>query len=332
MLLDDNKEVTADGIKDIFLGRTRKQLGILDIFEEHNRKVKALVGLDYALGTLSRYRTTLDHTRSYIRWKYQVGDLSIAELDYEFVSDFEFWLKTTRKCGHNTTMKYIGNFKKIVLVCVKRGLLHRDPFYAFRMGKIEVDRLALTGSELSNFERVSLGKGRLSQLRDVFLFCCYTGLAYADVQKLMQSDITEGIDEGLWLKIIRQKTDTLSRIPLLPPALAILEKYATWRSEQTANKLFPVLSNQKMNIHLKEIAAMCGIRKNVTCYLARHTFTTTVTLTNGLPLETVSKMPGHKSIQTTQLYAKTVDKKIAQNMAALVSVLKETKLELGDTV
>lgn len=329
LLLDDNKPVTAEGIKDILLGRKRKQLGIIDIFKEHNRRVEALVGLDYALGTLNRYQTTLDHTKSYIRWKYQVDDLGIGELNYEFVSDFEFWLKTERKCGHNTAIKYIANFKKIVLICVKRGLLPRDPFYAFRLGKVEVHRLAMTDHELSSFVRTNLSTERLSQVRDVFLFCCYTGLAYADVRKLKQSDITEGIDGGLWIKIKRQKTEVLSRIPLLPQALSILNKYADWRSKQSDDQSFPVLSNQKMNIHLKEIAAMCGIRKNVTCHLARHTFATTVTLTNGVPLETVSKMLGHKNIQTTQLYAKTVDKKIAQDMADLVSALKRKNPDLG---
>jgi integrase len=322
LLLDDNRKVTADKIKDILLGRTHKQLGILDVFKEHNRKVEALVGIDYALGTLNRYQTTLDHTKAYIQWKYQVDDLDVGQLDYEFVSDFEFWLKTARKCRHNTSMKYIANFKKIVLICVKRGLLPRDPFYAFRLGKMEVERFALTDKELLGFRGISLDTECLSQVRDVFLFCCYTGLAYADVRKLRQSDIVEGVDDGLWIKIRRQKTGVLSRIPLLPHALDIMQKYADWRSNRTEGQVFPVLSNQKMNLHLKEIAGLCGINKSVTCHLARHTFATTVTLTNGVPLDTVSKMLGHKNIQTTQQYAKTIDKKIAHDMAVLVTALK----------
>jgi site-specific recombinase XerD len=218
-------------------------------------------------------------------------------------------------------MKYLANFKKVVLLCVKKGWLLRDPFYAFKMTKREVDRQALTQNELSSIWNTELNCKRLSQVRDIFVFCCYSGLAYADVYKLKHSEIAAGIDGRLWIRIKRQKTDSLSRIPLLPLTLEIMAKYKDDLGSQRDGRVLPVLTNQKMNFYLKEIANLCRIEKKLTFHLARHTFATTVTLTNGVPLETVSKMLGHKNIHTTLQYAKIVDKKISDDMARLEFIL-----------
>ncbi len=158
---------------------------------------------------------------------------------------------------------------------------------------------------------------RLSQVRDIFLFCCYTGLAYADVEKLSSNQIGRGVDGKSWVFTDRTKTKTASNIPLLSPATALLEKYKDHPEAVSKGCLFPVSSNQKMNAYLKEIADLCGIAKTLTTHVARHTFATTVTLTNGVPLETVSSMLGHKNIKTTQIYAKVVQKKVSQDMEKL---------------
>ncbi|NIJ52516.1 site-specific integrase [Dyadobacter arcticus] len=320
-LLDADKEVTAEAIKNILLGKTENEKTILEVFQEHNDQVVALLGTDFAAGTLERYKTSLDHTRNFIKWKYRVDDFEIKKLDYEFISQYEFWLKTVRKCAHNTTMKYLANFKKIVLLCVKKGWLTRDPFYGFKMTKRDVDRQALTESELRRVWNKDMGVGRLSHVKDIFLFCCYTGLAYADVYKLKRTEVIEGIDGGKWITINRQKTDTPSRIPLLPMALELMEKYQDHPQCVNENRVLPVLSNQKMNSYLKEIADLCVIEKNITFHLARHTFATTVTLTNGVPIESVSKMLGHRNIKTTQQYAKIVDRKISDDMTKLKHIL-----------
>jgi site-specific recombinase XerD len=325
ILLDSDTEVTSESIKNILNGKSEDKKVILEIFQDHNNQLAKLVGTDYAPGTLERYKTSLEHTRDFIRWKYKAADLEIQRLDYEFIADYEFWMKTVRKCSHNTTMKYLANFKKIVLICIKKGWLARDPFYAYKMSKHEVNRQALTAGELRSISNKDFGEGRLGQVRDIFLFCCYTGLAYADVYKLKRSEIIEGIDKEKWVMIKRQKTDSPSRIPLLPIALGILEKYNHHPQCINRDRLLPVLSNQKMNSYLKEIADLCGIGKSITFHLARHTFATTVTLTNGVPIESVSKMLGHRNIKTTQLYAKIVDKKISNDMRKLKEVLLSTE-------
>lgn len=321
VLLDDGKDVSAEAIKDLLLGKSKRGKQILKIFQEHNDKIKALVGIDYAYGTLERYNTSLDHCKAYILWKYETEDMEIRNLDYEFISDFEFWLKVYRKCSHNTTMKYIANFKKVVLLCVKNGWIVRDPFHAFKITKRKVDRQALSAGELEEVRKAKFESERISEVRDVFLFSCYTGLAYVDLFQLKKSDLVKGIDGILWIRINRQKTESLSRIPLLPHALEIIERYHQDINIDKDGKALPVLSNQKMNQHLKYIAKHCGIDKNITCHLARHTFATTVTLTNGVPIETVSKMLGHVNIRTTEHYAKVVDKKISIDMANLVLTL-----------
>ena len=200
-------------------------------------------------------------------------------------------------------MKYLANCKKIVLIAFKKGWIVRDPFSAFKMSKHEVDRQAFSASELASITDKVFGQGRLDQVWDIFLFCCYTGLAYADVFKLKRSEIIEGIDKEKWIIIKRQKTNSPSRIPLLPVALTIIKKYDNHSQCNKLDRVLPVLSNQKMNSYLKEIADTCRIEKCITFHLTRYTFATTVTLTNGVPIESVSKMLGHKNIRNTQVYA-----------------------------
>lgn len=313
-LIESNIEITAETVKAKLSGAGDKPTFILEVFQAHNDQLEKLIGIDYARGTLKRYETCLSHTRNFIQWKYKADDLDISKLDYDFISDYEFWFKTIRKCDHNTSMKYLANFKKIVLICVKKGWLARDPFHAYKMSKREVNRQALTQSELTRISEKEFGTERLDQVRDIFVFCCYTGLAYVDVYKLKRSEVVEGFDGGDWITIKRQKTDSASRIPLLPPAFEIIKKYEDHPQVAAQDRLLPVLSNQKMNSYLKEIADVCSIDKAITFHLARHTFATTVTLSNGVPIESVSKMLGHSNIRTTQIYAKVVDKKISEDM------------------
>lgn len=316
-LIEQGKPVTADAIRNLLTGREEKTRQIMEVFKQHNDQLAALIGKEFSAGTLERYQTSLRHTASFIKWKYGVEDMSIQKLDFEFVSDYEFWLKSERNCGHNTAIKYIANFRKIVNRCIRNGWLTKDPFAGFKMTKREVDRVALTEAELQNIIEKDFGIERLSLVRDIFIFCCFTGLAYADVKKLKRNEIQIGIDGGKWIFTKRQKTDAPSRIPLLPTTLALLEKYRSHPQCKKSDNLLPVLSNQKMNSYLKEIADACGIAKCFTFHIARHTFATTVTLGNGVPIETVSKMLGHKNLRTTQHYAKILDKKVSDDMAAL---------------
>ena len=264
-----------------------------------------------------RYKISFEHTKSFMKWKYGVSDMDIKRLDYEFVSQYEFWLKTFRNCNHNTTIKYIANFRKIVNRCIRIGWIEKDPFVLFRMTKKEVIPEFLTEHEIQKIALKRFASERINQLRDIFLFCCYTGLAFADVKKLKVSEIGIGIDGSKWIFTYRQKTDTPSRILLLPFALEILDQYKDHPISSNTGKVLPVLCNQKYNEYLKEIASLCTISKNLTTHTARHTFATTVTLSNGVPIESVSKMLGHKNLKTTQHYAKVLDRKLSDDMNML---------------
>lgn len=320
-LLENDHPVTAENIKTLLLGKeiSVHKYMLMEVFMHHNDQMAALVGIEYAPGTLERYTTSYNHTRSFLGWKYQVLDMDITKLNYEFISEYEFWFKSVRKCDHNTTMKYLSNFRKIVKRCLLNGWLQKDPFMGFKMPKREVERTALTELELEKMASMPISIERLKLVRDIFLFSCYSGLAYADVKKLRREDIIIGVDGEKWISSKRQKSDVTARIPLLPPALSILEQYHKHPACLIEGRILPVLSNQKMNSYLKEIADACGITKTLTYHIARHTFATTVTLSNGVPIETVSKMLGHRNLKTTQHYARILDTKISMDMKHLRS-------------
>ncbi len=314
------KPVTAEAVRNIVQGREasgeRPHL-LMEIFQYHNDQVKALIGKEYSKGTLTKFSTVLNHTRTFLRWKYKLDDIDIRRLDYEFITELEFWYKSVQRCDHNTTMKYIACVKKMVIRALRSGWLQRDPFIGFNLALREVEREALTAEELERMAAKLFVADRLTQVRDIFLFSCYTGLAYSDVQKLRRSEISIGIDGGKWIFTRRQKTDTASWIPILPMAETILLRYADHPQCKAKDRGLPILSNQKMNAYLKEIADCCGIIKRLTFHIARHTFATTITLSNGVPIETVSKMLGHRNLKTTQHYAKILDRKVSQDMQAL---------------
>ncbi|MGM1055514.1 MAG: site-specific integrase [Bacteroidota bacterium] len=315
-LLDQNISFGSKQVLDLYLGKKEKHKMLLEIFQEHNDKVKSLIGIDFAKGTLERYRTAKMHVEDYINKEYKSKDIPVEAVDHKFISGLEYYLKTERKCGHNSTIKYITNFKKIIRIAYSHEWIKKDPFVNWKGTLKIVDREFLTNEEIQGMIELEINNERLDLVKDIFLFCCYTGLAYADVKKLAQDDLVIGIDGNKWIKVNRTKTKTRSSIPILPTAEDILDKYSS-HPDVGLKRVLPVLSNQKMNAYLKEIADLCGINKNLTFHLARHTFATTVTLSNGVPIESVSKMLGHKNLQTTQHYAKILDRKVSDDMAAL---------------
>jgi site-specific recombinase XerD len=214
-------------------------------------------------------------------------------------------------------MDYLKKIKKIMNQCIAKKWIERSPFIGFKMSVNETHKTFLNEQELLLIAEKQIGIKRVEQVRDIFLFSCYTGLAYCDVAKLTKANVVIGVDGDRWIFTNRTKTNTASKIPLLPISNSIVNKYADHPVTSRSGKLLPVMSNQRMNSYLKELADVCGITKELTFHCARHTFATTVTLTNGVPIETVSKMLGHKSLKTTQLYAKIVDKKVSEDMRAL---------------
>jgi site-specific recombinase XerD len=318
-MIEKKLPVTAASLKNRLLGIKEVKPGkmLVPIFEEHNKQIKALIGKEYSKGTYDRYETSLKHTQSFLQWKYQTNDIDIHGIDHEFIMSYDFYLRSERNCNNNSTVKYLKNFKKIILICIANGWLDKDPFVKYKPKVKEVKRDFLNTEELETMANKQLASDRTKQVRDIFLFSCYTGLAYADVKKLKRSEIVLGIDGQKWIYTSRQKTDTDSRVPLLPKALELMAKYADHPQCVNDGLLLPVLSNQKMNSYLKEIADACGITKELTYHIARHTFATTVTLANGVSIESVSKMLGHKNIRTTQHYAKILDAKVSEDMNRL---------------
>jgi len=316
-LIEGNKLVTAEALRNKIQGKTGIQKTLLEVFEYHNHLIKEQVPGQYSPATLTKYKTTLDHIRNFVKYKFQKEDLYLNELNHEFVTSLEHYLKTILDQNHNTAIKYIKNLRKVIHLAVKNDWLVKDPFIHFSVRLKEVKKDYLDEHELTIIESVGIASPRLGLVRDIFIFSCYTGLAYKDVKLLTPDNVRIGIDGEQWIFTERIKTDTKSNIPLLPKALEIIEKYKEYPENVIEGRLLPVISNQKMNLYLKEIAKLAGIKKTLTFHLARHTFATTVTLANGVPIESVSEMLGHKSMRTTQIYAKVIDKKVSEDMGKL---------------
>ncbi len=315
-LKDDDIPLTAGSLRDAYLGKDSQFKMLLEIFQDHNNQVDNLVGIDFAEGTAERYRTAKSHLAEYIQHDYRKKDIPVKQVDHAFITGFEYYLKTKRQCSHNSAVKYVTNFKKIIRIAYANDWISKDPFINWKVRLKNVEREFLTAEELQQLTDTQFSVERLEHVKDIFVFCCFTGLAYADVKKLNHDDFVTGIDGELWINTKRTKTKTKSNIPVLPTALMILEKYEN--SPYLINgKVLPVLTNQKMNAYLKEIADLCCIKKNLTTHLARHTFATTVTLSNGVSIESVSKMLGHKSLRTTQHYAKILNRKVSEDMQLL---------------
>ncbi len=333
-VLDAEKElqrygenVVAENIKNKINGIEERERMLLQIFQEHNDKMEVLVGQEYAAGTLERYKTSLSHTKDFIKWKYSLQDINILKIDHVFVTEYDFYLRSVRKCANNTTVKYIKNFMKVIRICLSNGWIDKDPFINYKAKTKEVDRFFLTEEQIHAIENKELHTTRLNQVRDIFLFSCYTGLAYVDVKNLTNENISLGIDGVKWIFTNRQKTKIQSNIPLLPLAEEMIKKYANNPKCINEGKLMPVLSNQRMNSYLKEIADLCGIEKELTFHIARHTFATTILLSNGVAMESVSKMLGHTNIKTTQHYAKILNKKVSEDMMSLRTKLSQKEAE-----
>ncbi len=315
------KEVTLHALRAILKGEDEQSHTLVRLFKYHNARMKSLVGIDYAIGTYKRYVVTQGKIEAFIKHHFKKDDISITDLDHAFITNFEFYLKVVDEVQNNTAMKYIKNLKKVVKIAIENEWLDRDPFIRFKCSYKDPNRGFLTEAELHTLETKTFQLQRLDQVRDMFIFSCYTGLAYADMEALTPTDVKFGIDGERWITTYRQKTDSRTSLPLLPKAVEIINKYKDHPEANNKGMLLPVLSNQKLNAYLKEIATLCGIDKNLTFHLARHTFATTITLSNGVPIETVSRMLGHTSIKTTQIYSKVVDTKISNDMQNLKATL-----------
>lgn len=319
-LIQQNKPVTVEAVKSIYLGEDiEEQMTLLKLVTYH----KQVEENKLAPGTMKNYSTTEIYLQKFIKQKYHKQDIPLDDLNYRFILDFENFLHNYKPVDHhkplnnNGVMKHMERLRKMVNMAVTMDWLVRDPFAKYKLRFEKVERGHLSKEELTILINKTFSIERLQSVLDMFLFSCYTGLAYIDISNLSPKNISKGIDGEDWLMTSRQKTNTTVRVPLLPEASRLATKYEDHPVAVANGRLFPVISNQRMNGYLKEIAEICGIQKNLTFHLARHTFATTVTLSNGVPIESVSKMLGHTSIRTTQIYAKVVEHKLSEDMKNL---------------
>lgn len=260
--------ITTEIFKSKLLGVDERARMLVPIFQDHNNKIKELVGKEYAPGTLERYTTSLKHTIEFMQWKYNISDIDITKIDHAFITDYEFWLRSVRNCANNTAVKYLKNFNKIIKLCLANDWLDKNPFANYKSKVKDVERVYLNEAEIQSIIEKDFKTERLSLVRDIFLFSCFTGLAYIDVKNLTKSHISIGIDGEKWIFTHRQKTESASKIPILPVTQMIIDKYKNHPQCNNEDKLLPILSNQKMNAYLKEIAGVCEIEKELTFHIA----------------------------------------------------------------
>lgn len=323
------KPITSQKIMDHVMGRITPRARVLEEFQKHNDEMKALIGNGYTEATLERFNITKNHVTAFIKFKYNTSDFEFADLNFEFIKDFEFYLRTIRKCANNTTLKYISNFKKIVIRAIDKEIIIKDPFKNFKGKKTKIVKKPISAKELAELERREFSTDRLNTVRDIFIFQCYTGLAYIDAFQLRKADIKDGVDGNQWILSERQKTNSTARIPLLPKAIEILEKYKNHPLCLKRGTVLPVSSNQKMNEYLKEIATLCGFPFTLNTHMARRTFGSTVTLNNNVPINVVKEMLGHSSVKQTESYAITEQATIGREMTLLNKRLHPEKTEMS---
>lgn len=317
------EEITLDAIRARVLGEpTRRQKGFIEVMEEHNKHFLSLVGTKYSQGSYKNYKSTLKYLKEFIPEHYKKADVPLPQVNYQFLQAYYHFLMTKKECKTNGANKQVQRVKKVMNYAMKHEYISTNPTATFSIKNTPVSKVILTLEEVGRIAALSLQRPTLKMVRDVFLFQCYTGLAYCDVKELKQSHIVAGDDGQQWIKKEREKSHITFSVPLLSPAKVLLEEYV---SQREGVAIFPVLTNQKMNLNLKLIQELAGVAKTLTTHIARHTFATTITLKHKVPIETVSKMMGHTKLSTTQIYAKVLDDKIREDMQGLENIFTSTK-------
>jgi site-specific recombinase XerD len=310
----DGKKVTANAIRDCYYGRDENSKTLVEVYREHNQKCRALIGIDYTKSTVDKFDTSLARLQEYIKSRNGKDDISLSEVNAQFIRDFDFYLKTVRKCQHNSSLKHLKNLKKIIRIAMANDWIKKDPFYGIRFKFEETNIGFLTHEELEELIHKEFSVQRLEQVRDIFVFCCFSGLAFADVQLLTPNHLLKDNNGALWIRKNRQKTGNMCNIPVLSVAQRLIDKYRNHPDCVRKGVLLPVISNQKMNAYLKEIADLCGINKKLSTHVARYTAATVVFLANQVSMENVAKILGHSNTKMTQHYAKVLDSSIMRDM------------------
>ncbi len=323
-LLQEEVDITSARIKARYLGENEKGKTLLDLITYHNTSMSTVL----RKGTIKNYYTTERCIKEFLEEEKGIKDIPLKKLNYAFIVDYEQYIRkykpaTRMGCANNGTMKHMERLKKMSRLAVKLEWLEKDPFINFKLRFEKTERQFLTERELQLIEETTFKVPSTQSIKDLFIFACYTGLSYIDVRELKADHLVKGMDGNDWLYTKRTKTDEPLKIPLLPKAMEIIDKYRNNASLLEKGRLLPIYSNQMINRTLRDIASSCGIRKKVTFHVARHTFATAITLSNGVPIETVSKLLGHTKLSTTQIYARVVEKKVGEDMQNLMTHMKQ---------
>ena len=328
-LMRNDGYVTAVKLKDTYLGIGVKQETLLKLFEQHNAEFAKKVGHSRAKGTFTRYQTVCKHIREFLSHTYKRDDIPLKELNLTFINDFEYFLRIVKKCRTNTVWGYMIVLKHIISIARNDGRLPFNPFAGYINSPESVDRGYLTKEEIHTMMNTEMPDKNHELARDLFLFSVFTGLAYSDVKNLTTDNLQTFFDGNLWIITRRKKTNTESNIRLLDVPRKIIEKYEGMAKD---NKVFPMPSNTTCNKKLKAIAELCGIKTHLTYHCGRHSAATTILLSNGVPIETVSCLLGHTNIKTTQIYAKITAQKISQDLEKLSGKLEDMEKEICSSI
>lgn len=313
-ILDEQGYITAELVKNAVGGIGRKKENLLELFQEHNDEYAKQVGITRSQETMRNYISVYNQTQNFLRTHYHAEDIPMRQLELSFIEKFDSFMRIEQGFTAHTVSSYTIMLRKIIRRAISQGTLHKNPFAAYIPEQPPRKRRHMTREELDKFVNVSIASKRVCHTRDMFLFATFTGLSYADMCNLSEEHIHTEKDGSLWIKIKRQKTDSQCNIPLLDIPLQIMEKY---KLERKGNKIFNMINPTCVNVNLKKIAKLCGIERTITYHVARHNFGTLVTLSQGVPLETVSQMMGHKCFKTTQIYAKLTRQKVNEDMKKL---------------
>ncbi|NDV79953.1 site-specific integrase [Dysgonomonas sp. 511] len=313
-LLAKKENVSAQDVKNAFQGIASEQDTLVKYYESHNEHFLKCVGVNRCMETYKRYGISLNHLKRFMRKKYNVSDISFQALTPSFVADYDYYLRVELRFAPQTIVNTIGQLRRIVKIAINNGLLRNDPFIDYEFITSPIAPKSLTSAELKKLVKAKLSRPNLNFIRDMFLFSSFTGIAFSDMRSLTEQNLSIAEDGVRWVDLKRKKTGTPCHIPLLEIPLQLIEKYRGLAKE---GKLFPMISCSKTNIYLKRIATECGIDKRVTFHMARHCYASVVTLSQGVPLETVAELLGHRDWRATRIYAQVSNEKIGEDMRHL---------------
>jgi site-specific recombinase XerD len=329
--------ITAQLIKSNYTGESEHSKSLLNLIEYHCKKIEHTL----AKGSIRNFGVTESYLNKFLKQTKKTSDIILKDLDYKFLCDFEcylyaYWpLDHPKAMSQNTIMKHIQRLRKMVTLAYHMEWIVKDPFVRWKPTFEKREREFLSDNELFNMENFKFDIESRDRVRDLFVFSCYTGISYVDIMNLTKNHIVKGIDGSNWIMTKRQKTKTPVKEPILAKAEELIHKYKNHPMTEVTGSLLPIITNEKLNQYLKEVAFYCGIKKNLTFHMARHTVATTITLSNGVPIETVSKLLDHTKIATTQIYARVIERKVSDDMQALkdkfINTKNSNKLNIGVT-